>query len=132
MGWLWCWQIHPLTQLENPFLKSLCPLPSSVPPLLRYCRQFPPPMQIPPALIRPTNLSWWFEQMTNIKYLRRNYQFNCWFLSKINFNLLNPFTNNRLSWFMFGSFLDYSELSFHKIMVTEKNNFFCIPQFCKG
>ena len=64
----------------------------SVPPLLRYFRQSPRTiMQIPPAPIRPTNLSC-FKEMSK----QQIYQFNCRFLSKISFNLLNPFTN-RLS-----------------------------------
>ena len=78
------------------FLKSLCPFPSVLfHPLLRHFRQpFPPtpdPHANPPALIRPRNL-FWFKQISK----GRIYQFNCRFLSKINFNLLNSFTN-RLS-----------------------------------
>ena len=65
-----------------PFFKSLFPLPSFLfHPLLRYFRQFPPPAHKPlPPLIRPTNLPW-FKQISK----RWFYQFNCCFLSKINF-----------------------------------------------
>ena len=53
------WQTHPLTQLAPPppFFKIFVFSPLlSVPPFLKYFRQFPPPMQIPFALILPTNL----------------------------------------------------------------------------
>ena len=73
-----------------PFLKSLFPLSSFLfHPVLRYFRQSPPPSHNPlVSLIQPTNLSW-FKQISK----RLFYQFNCHFLSKLIFNLLNPFTN---------------------------------------
>ena len=84
---------HPPLDQACPLLKSLCPLSSFLfHPVLRCFRQFPPPSwQNPPVLILPTNLSW-FKQISKGQI----YHFNCHFLSKINFNLLNPFTN-RLS-----------------------------------
>ena len=43
---------------------------------------------LPSSCSNQTNLSW-FKQISK----GRIYQFNCRFLSKINFNILNPFTN---------------------------------------
>ena len=86
----WSW----LSLSPPPLLKSLCPVPSFLfHSLFRYSIKTVPPTltQIPPALIWPTNLPW-FEQISKVWI----YQFNCCFLSKMNFNLLNPFTN-RLS-----------------------------------
>ena len=82
---------HPLLDPGCPLFKIFVSPPlCSVPPTLRYFRQFPLTLkQIPLALIWPTNLSW-FKQISKGQI----YQFNC--LSKINVNLLNPFTN-RLS-----------------------------------
>ena len=65
----------------SPFLKSLFLLPSFLfHPLLRYFRQFPPPSRNPLCLLQPTNLPW-LKQISK----RLFYQFNCCFLSKINF-----------------------------------------------
>ena len=80
-----------------PFLKFLFSLPlCSVPPPFKVFQTVPPNLrQIPPALIRLTNLSW-FKQISK----GRIYHFSRHFLTKINFySLLNPFTK-RLSWFM--------------------------------
>ena len=76
-----------------PLLNIFVSLPLfTVPPLFKVFQTVPPTLtQIPPTLIRPTNLSWF-------RYTSKGriYKSNCGFLSKINFNLLNPFTN-RLS-----------------------------------
>ena len=87
---------HPSIDLAcapPPIFKFLCPLPSfPFHPLLRYFRQFTPPScKSVSQPFWPTNLSW-FKQISKGWI----YQFNCHFLSKTNFNLLNPFTN-RLS-----------------------------------
>ena len=75
--------------------------------------------QILSALTWPTNRSW-FKQISKGQI----YQFNCCFLSKINFNLLNPFTNNLNLWDIFRCiFRQLKKTFFHKIMVAEKNNF---------
>ena len=75
--------------------------------------------QILSALIWPPNCSW-FKQISKGQI----YQFNCCFLSKINFNLLNPFTNNLNLWDIFRCiFRQLKKTFFHKIMVAEKNNF---------
>ena len=71
-----------------PFLKSLCPL-CSAPPSFKVFYTVPPNLtQIPPVLVQLTSLSW-FKQISK----ELIYQFNSLFLSKINFNLLNCFTN---------------------------------------
>ena len=81
----------PLDPACPPFLKSLCPLPSVLlHPLLRYFRQFPHPHANPSSPNLTNQLSWFKLSKGQI------YQFNCCLLSKINFNLLNPFTS-RLS-----------------------------------
>ena len=81
----------PWPSLPSPFLKPLCPLPSVLlHPLLRYFRQFPHP-HANPSSPSPTNQLSWFKLSKG-----QIYQFNCCLLSKINFNLLNPFTS-RLS-----------------------------------
>ena len=103
---LWDWSFNKRIPAP-PFFKRPTPWPSLPPlfkhfvspplffvsPTLKYFRQSLPLTlrQIPPALIRPTNLSW-FKQ-TSKGWI---YQFSCGFLSKDNFNLLSPFTN-RLS-----------------------------------
>ena len=76
------------------FLKYLCSLPSFLfhpSSISRYFFRHSPPhptiMQIPPALTWPTNLSW-FKKISKGWI----YQFNCCFLSKVNFNLLNSVT----------------------------------------
>ena len=71
-----------------PFLKFLFSLPlCSVPPPFKVFQTVPPNLrQIPPALIRLTNLSW-FKQISK----ELTYQFNCCFLSKINSNFLIPY-----------------------------------------
>ena len=78
---------------NHPFLRSMCPHPSFLfHPHFKVFQTVPHTFtQIPPALIWSTNLSW-------LKQISKGqiYQFNCRFLSAINFNLLNPFTN-RLS-----------------------------------
>ena len=88
-------------------------------------------MQIPPALIRPTNLSW-FKQISKGQI----YQLNCRFLSKINFNLLNPITDiSYLNlWDIFRlNFRRLRMTTFQKVMVTEKIFFFQIHNnFAKG
>ena len=77
--------------LPPPFLKPLCLLPSVLlHPLLRYFRQFPHPHANPSSSNLTNQLSWFKLSKGQI------YQFNCCLLSKINFNLLNPFTS-RLS-----------------------------------
>ena len=81
----------PLDPVFPPFLKSLFLLSSFLfHPVLRYFRQSPPPSHNPlVSSIQPTNLSW-FKQISKSLF----YQFNCHFLSKSIFNLLNPFTNS--------------------------------------
>ena len=82
---------HPCTPWPSllPYFKIFVSPPLfSVPPPFKVFQTVPPTfMQIPPPLIWPTNLSW-FKQISKGQI----YQFNCRFLSKINFNLLNPFT----------------------------------------
>ena len=74
-----------------PLLKTFVPLPSVLlHPLLRYFRQFPHPHANPSSSNLTNQLSWFKLSKGQI------YQFNCCLLSKINFNLLNPFTS-RLS-----------------------------------
>ena len=74
----------PLTQVD-PLLKSLFPL--SVPPPFKVFWTVPPTLKQPPtAQIRPTNLSW-FKQISKGRF----YQFNCHFLSKINFQYFKSF-----------------------------------------
>ena len=97
---------HASTQLP-PFASP--PL-YSVPPTFKRFQIVPPTLtQIPPVLIQSTNLSWFKKTSKG-----RIYQLNCHFLSKINLNLLNPFTN-RLPYFM-----GYFQLHFQ---LTGKNNF---------
>ena len=91
----------PLFKAPTPFLSLppthlfkffVFPPLFSVPPPFKVFQTVPPTLtQIPPAVICSTNISW-FKQIAKGQI----YQFNCCFLSKINFNLLNPFTN-RLS-----------------------------------
>ena len=94
----------------------LFPVPSCFKVFSTVSRTF---TQILSALIWPPNCSW-FKQISKGQI----YQFNCCFLSKINFNLLNPFTNNLNLWDIFRCiFRQLRKTFFHKIMVAEKNNF---------
>ena len=66
--------------LRHPHLDPVCPLPFKIcVPSPLFCSTL---MQIPPALIQPTNISS-FKQILK----GRIYQLNCRFLSKINFNV---------------------------------------------
>ena len=79
-------RFQPLFKIFLSPLLYFAPLPFKV-----FSIVSPKPTQIPPALIWPNNLSW-FKQISKGLI----YQFNCHFLSKINLNPLNCFTN-RLS-----------------------------------
>ena len=102
----------PICEINLSFLiKPFCYM---IKKIRRKIDSSPTLTQIPAALIRPTNLSW-FKQISKGWI----YQFNCRFLSKINFNLLNPFTN-RL-WDIFRFILRQLRMTIcHKIVVTKK------------
>ena len=106
----------------SSFVKSLCPFPSVLfHPLLGILDSSLTLKQISAALIWPTNL-FRFKQISKGQI----YQFNCHFLLKISFNLLNPFTSvGYLNWWDIFRliFKQLRTTFFHKVMVTEKNNF---------
>ena len=93
----------PWPSLPSLFKIFFSPPLFSVPPPLRYFRQFTPALTQPStALIQPFNLPW-FKQISK----RQFYQFNCRFLSKINFYSFKSLYKQvilvcriRLGWFL--------------------------------
>ena len=121
---------HPLTQLV-PFLKALLPLPFFLfHPILRYFRQFPHP-HATPFFPNPTHQPS-LHIINGFKQISKGWfcQFNCRFLSKINFWFFKSlykyiiYQVNLIYGILSSSFLDNLEwLFFHKTIVAEKSNF---------
>ena len=115
----------PLDPACTPFFKIFVSLTLfSVPPPFKVFQTVIPTLtQLPPALIQHTNLPY---TITRFKQLSKGwfYQFNCRFLSKINFYFLNPFTNisGYLNlWDIFRFIFRQLRMNFfHKIMVAEE------------
>ena len=107
----------PFVPVCPPFSKSLCPIPYFLfHPLSRYFRQSPP-SHANPFCHNPTNQPFWFRQISKGWI----YHFSCRFLSKIIFNLLNPFTNLNL-WNSFRFIFRQLRKTFsNKIMGTRSN-----------
>ena len=84
---------HPPLYPACPLFKIfVCPSLFSLPSPFKVFQTVPPTLTQPLlVLIWPTNILW-FKQISKEQF----YRFNCHFLSKMNFNLLNPFANRYL------------------------------------
>ena len=87
---------RPLDPACRPLFKIFVPPPLfSFPLPFKVFQTVPSTLtQLPHALTRP-NDRLWFKQISKGEF----YQFNCCFISKINFNLINPFTNRFMGYF---------------------------------